>query len=54
MPLNEKGREIMASMRKTYGVKKAKNVFYASKNKGTISGVDRKKAIENWRKNKAN
>lgn len=31
----------MASMKQTYG-KKAKKVFYASKNKGVISGVDKK------------
>ena len=30
----------MAAMVKEYGSKKAKNIFYASKNKGTIKGVD--------------
>jgi hypothetical protein len=40
MPLTKKGEEIMASMMKTYPTeKKAKEVFYASENKGTISGV---------------
>ena len=43
MPLTKKGKKIMRSMRKTYGAKKAKRVFYASKNKGRIKGVDRKK-----------
>ena len=42
MPLNEKGRKIMKSMKKTYG-KEAKSVFYASKNKGVIKGVEKKK-----------
>ena len=42
MPLNQKGRKIMKSMKKTYG-KDAKAVFYASKNKGTIKGVEKKK-----------
>ena len=42
MPLNQKGRKIMKSMKKTYG-KDAKAVFYASKNKGVIKGVDKKK-----------
>tara|TARA_R100000664_G_C2695752_1_gene98067 strand:+ start:558 stop:707 length:150 start_codon:yes stop_codon:yes gene_type:complete len=42
MPLNQKGRKIMKSMKKTYG-KDAKNVFYASKNKGVIKGVEKKK-----------
>ena len=32
MPLNKKGKEIMKSMKKTYG-KEAEAVFYASKNK---------------------
>jgi hypothetical protein len=52
MPLNEKGKSIMASMRKHYGAKKAKQVFYASRNKGTITGVDpesRKRAILRYR-----
>jgi hypothetical protein len=42
MPLNEKGKKIMAAMKKKYGAK-AKEVFYASENKGTISGVKKKK-----------
>ena len=41
MPLNKKGRKIMKSMKDTYG-KDAKSVFYASKNKGIIKGVERK------------
>ena len=39
MPLTEKGRKVLASMVKQYGAKKGKEVFYASANKGTISGV---------------
>jgi hypothetical protein len=39
MPLTAKGREIMAEMKKKYGEKKGKQVFYASANKGTIKGV---------------
>lgn len=39
MPLTPKGKKIMASMVKEYGAKKAKNVFYASQNKGTIKGT---------------
>jgi hypothetical protein len=42
MPLNAKGKKIMAAMKKKYGAK-AKEVFYASENKGTISGVKKKK-----------
>ncbi len=41
MPLTKKGKEIMGSMQKQYGAKKGKQVFYASKNAGKISGVDR-------------
>ena len=43
MPLNEKGRKIMKSMKKQYGKKRGEQVFYASKNKGTIKGVEKKK-----------
>ena len=43
MPLTPKGKEILASMEKEYGGKKGKNVFYASKNSGRISGVDKGK-----------
>jgi hypothetical protein len=39
MPLTEKGRQIMSEMKKKYGEKKGKEVFYASANKGTIKGV---------------
>jgi len=39
MPLTKKGRKIMRAMKKQYGSKKGKQVFYASSNKGTIKGV---------------
>ncbi len=40
MPLTPKGEEIMENMEKTYkSPEKAKEVFYASPNKGTIKGV---------------
>jgi hypothetical protein len=41
-PLTKKGNKILAAMRERYGKKKGKSVFYASKNKGTIAGVDGK------------
>lgn len=41
MPLTKKGEKIMASMMKEYGAKKAEEVFYASRNAGKITGVDR-------------
>jgi hypothetical protein len=40
MPLTAKGRKIMAAMQSEYGAAKGKRVFYASRNKGTITGVD--------------
>jgi hypothetical protein len=33
----------MKSMEKTYGKKKGEQVFYATKNKGKIKGVEKKK-----------
>ena len=43
MPLTKKGKKILINMRKTYGSKKGEQVFYASKNKGKISGIDKKR-----------
>ena len=43
MPLTKKGKEIKRSMAKEYGVKKGEKVFYASRDAGKISGVDRTK-----------
>lgn len=40
MPLTSKGSEIKSAMQKEYGEKKGEQVFYASRNKGTITGVD--------------
>lgn len=40
MPLNDNGKKIMRAMKKKYGKKKGESVFYASKNKGTIKGVE--------------
>ena len=33
----------MGSMKEQYGKKRGEQVFYASKNKGTIKGVEKKK-----------
>jgi hypothetical protein len=43
MPLTKKGQKIMTNMKKKYGNKKGKSVFYASKNKGSIKGVEKRK-----------
>jgi hypothetical protein len=40
MPLTEKGEKIKAAMKSQYGPEKGEQVFYAAKNKGTITGVD--------------
>jgi hypothetical protein len=43
MPLTKTGREVLASMKKQYGAKKGKEVFYSSINKG-------KKGSSKWHK----
>lgn len=40
MPLTSKGEKIKGAMEREYGKEKGEQVFYASRNKGTISGVD--------------
>lgn len=41
MPLTAKGDKIMRAMKREYGDKRGESVFYASRNKGRISGVDK-------------
>ena len=41
MPLTKKGEKIKGAMEKEYGGEKGERVFYASRNKGTIKGVDK-------------
>ena len=41
MPLTSKGKKIMKAMKKEYGKKKGEQVFYASRNKGKIKGVEK-------------
>jgi hypothetical protein len=43
MPRTKKGSKILRAMRKEYGKKRGTAVFFASANKGTITGVHRKK-----------
>lgn len=43
MPLTTKGKKIKKAMAKTYGAKKGTSVFYASINKGTVKGAEKKK-----------
>ena len=42
MPLTDKGKKIMSSMKRTYGGKKGEQVFYATRNAGKIKGVEEK------------
>lgn len=41
MPLTAKGKKILAAMRKQYGGKKGKSVFYASINAGKVTGAEK-------------
>lgn len=43
MPLTKKGKKIKRAMVAQYGKKKGERILYASANKGTIKGIDRKK-----------
>lgn len=43
MPKTKKGAKIMRAMRKTYGKARGTRVFYASRNAGRITGVDRRR-----------
>jgi hypothetical protein len=43
MPLTKKGRTILTNMRKEYGKKKGTSVFYASINKGKVTGAEKGK-----------
>lgn len=43
MPLTKKGKKILSAMKKQYGAKKGKQVFYASQNKKIIKGTHRKR-----------
>ena len=42
MPLSEKGSKIKKAMTQQYGSKKGEQVFYASANKGVITGVEKR------------
>jgi hypothetical protein len=42
MPLTKKGTKVLSAMRKEYGAKKGTRVFYASVNKGTVKGAERR------------
>lgn len=43
MPLTQKGKKIMAALKKEYGAKEGRSIFYAMKNAGEIKSVERKR-----------
>ncbi len=43
VPLTDKGKKILGSMKNQYGSEKGESVFYASANKGTITGIEKRK-----------
>ncbi len=43
MPLTKKGSTIKRAMTAEYGKKRGESVFYASRNAGKITGVDKAK-----------
>lgn len=53
MPLTKKGKKIKAAMKKQYGAEKGEQVFYASRQKGTITGVDIKSYAKRHGKKRA-
>jgi hypothetical protein len=43
MPLTKKGKKIKRAMQDQYGKDKGEQVFYASQNKGNITGTEKGK-----------
>lgn len=43
MPLTKKGEKVLSEMKKEYGAKKGKSVFYASINSGKVTGAHKRK-----------
>lgn len=41
MPLTKKGTEVMRAMKAEYGAAKGEQVFYATRNAGKLTGVER-------------
>ena len=42
MPLNKKGKRVLTAIKKQYGIKKGKSVFYAMENSGKLKRVKNK------------
>jgi len=43
MPLTTKGKKIKKALSKEYGAKKGESIFYAMRNAGKITGVERRR-----------
>jgi hypothetical protein len=43
VPLTKKGKKMMSAMKKQYGAKKAKPIFYATVRKKKLKGMEKKK-----------
>jgi len=43
MPLTKKGKKIKRAMQKHYGSEEGEDIFYASQNKGSITGTHKLK-----------
>lgn len=54
MPFTAKGKKIIKAMKKKYGQKAGERVFYASKNKGKIKGVEKNDKSKSVRKRSGN
>ena len=54
MPLTRKGHVIKKAMEDHYGKDGGKHVFYASQNKGTITGTHKTKRKRLYRKKRNN
>lgn len=52
MPLTAKGQKIKRAMIKQYGKKKGEMIFYASENKGTITGIKKRRTATSRLKGK--
>ena len=50
MPLTPKGKKIKKNMEKEYGKKKGTSIFYASINKGKVTGAEGKKSKKKGKK----
>ena len=52
MPLTKKGKKTLANMRRFYGRKKGKQVFYAAIKAGKLKGMEMQKSLKKHKKRK--